>query len=138
MDPKVCGKILTTHWRGYGVDVEALRGGFPLRQNAGDGSRWDLADTKGYGGGNCDSGAPWMFSGYVGLYKSKKYVGGRPMGPEDGECKPRISRVVHEGGGRAHPYRARPLSRGPLGRPPTYFLLLYIPTYPENIQAASE
>ena len=27
-----------------------------------------------------------------------------------------------------------PLSRGPLGRPPTYFFLLYIPTYPENIQ----
>ena len=26
-----------------------------------------------------------------------------------------------------------PLSRGPLGRPPTYFFLLYIPTYPDNI-----
>ena len=39
MDPKVCGKLLTTHWKGYGVDVEALRGGFPLRQNAGDGSK---------------------------------------------------------------------------------------------------
>ena len=23
MDPKVCGKLLTHHWRGYGVDVEA-------------------------------------------------------------------------------------------------------------------
>ena len=39
MDPKVRGKLLTTHRRGYGVDVEALRDGFPLRQNAGDGSR---------------------------------------------------------------------------------------------------
>ena len=39
MDPKVCGKLLTTNWRGYGVDVEALRGGFTLRQNAGDGSK---------------------------------------------------------------------------------------------------
>ena len=29
MDPKVCGKLLTTHRRGYGVDVEALRGRFP-------------------------------------------------------------------------------------------------------------
>ena len=38
MDPKVCGKLLTTHRKGYGVDVEALHGGFPLRQNAGDGS----------------------------------------------------------------------------------------------------
>ena len=35
-------------------------------------------------------------------------------------------------GGRA------PLSRGPLGRPPTYFFLLYKPTYPENIQGAPE
>ena len=26
--------------------------------------RWDLADTEGYGGGNCVSLAPWMFSGY--------------------------------------------------------------------------
>ena len=25
-DPKVCGKLLTNHRRGYGVDVEALRG----------------------------------------------------------------------------------------------------------------
>ena len=39
MDPKVCGKLLTTHRKGYGVDVEALRGGFPLRQNTGDGSK---------------------------------------------------------------------------------------------------
>ena len=39
MDPKVYGKLLTTNWRGYGVDVEALHGGFPLRQNADDGSK---------------------------------------------------------------------------------------------------
>ena len=26
MDPKVCGKLLTTHQEGYGVDVEALHG----------------------------------------------------------------------------------------------------------------
>ena len=43
--------------------------------------RWDLTDTEGYGGGNCVSLAPWMFSGYVGLYRRKKYVGGRPRGP---------------------------------------------------------
>ena len=29
MDPKVCGKLLTLHRRGYGVDVEALRDGCP-------------------------------------------------------------------------------------------------------------
>ena len=39
MDPKVYGKLLTTHRKGYGVDVEAHRGGFPLRQNADDGSK---------------------------------------------------------------------------------------------------
>ena len=39
MDPKVYGKLLKTHRRGYGVDVEALRGRFPLRQNAGEGSK---------------------------------------------------------------------------------------------------
>ena len=36
------------------------------------------------------------------------------------------------------PYWAWPLSRGPLGRPPTYFFLLYIPTYPENIKGDDE
>ena len=43
----------------------------------------DLADTKGYGGGNCVSWCPWMFLGYVGIYRRKKYVGGRPRGPRD-------------------------------------------------------
>ena len=43
--------------------------------------RWDLVDTKGNGGGNCVSWCPWMFLGYVGIYRRKKYVGGRPMGP---------------------------------------------------------
>ena len=63
-------------------------------------------DTEGYGGGNCFSLAPWMFSGYVGLYRRKKYVGGRPRGPRDR--------------GRA------PLSRGPPGPPPTSTPTLYI------------
>ena len=58
--------------------------------------------------------------------------------PEDLECKSRSRWGGHEGGGRAHPYKARPLSRGPLGRPPTYLFLLYIPTYPENIRGANE
>ena len=45
--------------------------------------RWDLADTEGYGGGNCVSWCPWMFLGSVGIYRRKKYVGGRPRGPRD-------------------------------------------------------
>ena len=63
MDPKVCGKLLTTHRRGYGVDVEALHGRFPLRPSVEQAPRWDLADTEGYSSGNCFSLAPWMFSG---------------------------------------------------------------------------
>ena len=39
MDPKVYGKLLTTHQKGYGVDVEALHGRFPLRQNADEGTK---------------------------------------------------------------------------------------------------
>lgn len=53
--------------------------------------------------------------------------------PEDLKCKSRSDPGSHEGGWRAHPYRACPLSDGPLERPPTYFFLLYIATYPENI-----
>ena len=53
--------------------------------------------------------------------------------PEDLECKSRSNRGDHKGGGNP-PYWARPLSRGPLGHPPTYFFLLYIPMYPENIR----
>ena len=55
--------------------VDSPSGGAPSKA-----PRWDLVDTEGYGGGNCVSGAPWMFSGYVGLYRRKKYVGGRPRG----------------------------------------------------------
>ena len=33
-----------------------------------------------------------------------------------------------------HEGRARPLPRGPLEAPPTYYFLLYIPTYPQTIR----
>ena len=58
--------------------VDSPSGGAPAKA-----PRWDLADTEGYGGGNCFSLAPWMFSRYVGIYRRKKYVGGRPRGPRD-------------------------------------------------------
>ena len=45
--------------------------------------RWDLADTEGYGGGNISSVAPLMVSGYMGIYRRKKYVGGCSRGPRD-------------------------------------------------------
>ena len=62
--------------------------------------RWDLADTQGYGGGNCVLWCSWMFSGSVDIYRRKKYVGGRSRGPRDrGACP--------TGGGRP------PISWGP-------------------------
>ena len=45
--------------------------------------RWNLADTEGYGGENYVLVAPWMFSGYVGIYRRKKYIGGCSRGPGD-------------------------------------------------------
>ena len=52
--------------------------------------------------------------------------------PGDLDPTPRSARGGHEGGGRA-PW-VRPLPRGPLGAPPTYSFLLYIPTYPRMIK----
>ena len=40
--------------------------------------------------------------------------------------------------GAPTPIGRAPLSRGPLGRPPTYFFLLYILIYPKNIQEHHE
>ena len=53
--------------------------------------RWDLADTEGYGGGNCFLLAPWMFSGYVGIYRRKKYVGGATRGPRGWKARLGVS-----------------------------------------------
>ena len=50
--------------------------------------RWGLADTEGYGGGNCVLWCPQMFSGYVDIYRRKKYVGGHPRGPRDRGARP--------------------------------------------------
>ena len=50
--------------------------------------RWDLADTEGYSGGNCLSWCSWMFSGYVGIYRRKKYVGGATWGPRGWRARP--------------------------------------------------
>ena len=61
MDPKVYGKLLTTHRRGLGDDIEALHGRFPSGGAPAKAPRWDLADTEGYGDGNCFSLVPWIF-----------------------------------------------------------------------------
>ena len=72
MDPKVCGKLLTHHRRGYGVDVEALRDRIPLWQIAEKGPKWDLTGTEGCGSAKVVLWLPPMFSGYKSIYMRKK------------------------------------------------------------------
>ena len=50
----------------------------------------------------------------------------------------RNHRGGHEAGGRAYPPERALHPRGPLVAPPTYFFLLYIPTYPETIEEHHE
>ena len=72
--------------------VDSPSGGAPAKA-----PRWDLTDTEGYGGGNCVLVAPWMFLGYVGIYRRKKYVGGCSRGlgdrgrAQEGWARPPIS-----------------------------------------------
>ena len=44
----------------------------------------------------------------------------------------------HKVGGRAYPPGRALHPRGPLVAPPTYFFLLYIPTYPQTIEEHHE
>ena len=50
----------------------------------------------------------------------------------DLECTSRDTGGAHEGGGRAHSPRARPLPRGAPVAPPTCSFHPYIPTYPKT------
>ena len=54
--------------------------------------------------------------------------------PEDLEWTSSNQQGSHEEGERAYPPGCALHPRGPLVAPPTYFLLLYIRIYPENIQ----
>ena len=64
--------------------VDSPSGGAPAKA-----PRWDLVDTEGYGGGNSFSWSLLMFSGYMGIYRRKKLLGGRPRGPRDRGRAPR-------------------------------------------------
>ena len=88
MDPEVSGKLLTTHRRDLGDDVEALHDQFPLRRSTGEGSKMG---SRGY------RRLRWwklFFVGsldvfrYVGIYRRKKYVTGCPRGPRDRGARP--------------------------------------------------
>ena len=72
MDPKVCAKLLTTHRRGLGDDVEALLVDSPSDGAPTKAPRWDLTDTEGYGGGIRFSLSLLMFPGYMGIYRRRK------------------------------------------------------------------
>ncbi len=85
--------------------------------------RWYLVDTEGCGGGIWFLAPVLIVRGYVGIYRRKDYVGGASGGPR--------GRGPAQAGRALHP-------RGPLVAPPTYFFLLYIPTYPETNQEHHE
>ena len=51
--------------------IDSPSGGAPVKA-----PRGDHADTEGYDGGIRFSWSLLMFSGYVGIYRRKKYVGG--------------------------------------------------------------
>ena len=90
MDPKVCGKLLTHHWRGYGVDVEALRDRFPLRRSAGKGPKMG---SHGYRRlRRWKSGFVALLEGFQGI---RVYIGERSRSVEP--------RGAHEGGGTPTP-----------------------------------
>ena len=91
MDPKVWGKLLTLHRRGYGVDVEALRDRCPLRRSSETGPRSDLVDTKSYGGGIRVLALYLIVWGYVGIYRRKEYVGRATGGPQGWRACPPTS-----------------------------------------------
>ena len=87
MDPKVCGKLLTHHRRGYGVDLEALCDRIPLRQITGKGPDGISRVQKVAAVEKWFRGSPRCFQGL------RVYIG-------------KISRSVelqgaHEGGGHA-------------------------------------
>ena len=88
MDPKVWGKLLTHHRRGYGVDVEALHdqctsGGAPEKA-----PRWDLTGTEGCGDGNRVLAPYMMFPGYKSIYRWRRSVRRGTRGPRGWRAPP--------------------------------------------------
>ena len=83
MDPQVCGKLLTLHQKGNGVDVEALRDRIHLRQDTGKESpRWDIMGTEGCDGGKLFSWLSLLVLGYMRIYTRRNQVNGVTRGPQ--------------------------------------------------------
>ena len=87
MDPKVCGKLLTHHRRGYGVDVEALRDRFPLRQIAGKGPKMGSHGYRRLRRWKVVSWLPLMFLGYKSINRQKS-TSVELRGAHEGGCAP--------------------------------------------------
>ena len=72
--------------------INAPSGGAPEKA-----PRWDLMGIEGCGSGIRFSWCSLMFSGYIGIYRRKKYLGGRSRGPrerghaQEGWARPPIS-----------------------------------------------
>ena len=83
MDPKVCGKLLTTHGEGDDDDEEEeeLPDGSPSGGVPKQAPRWDLTGTEGYGGGIRVFSLLLMVSGYVDLYRKKEDTRGLTRAP---------------------------------------------------------
>ena len=58
--------------------IDAPSGGAPKKA-----PRWDLTGTEGCGGGIRFLAPYLVVWGYIGIYRRKKYVVGRPRGPGD-------------------------------------------------------
>ena len=82
MDPKVCGKLLTTHGEGDDDDDdEELRDGSPSGGAPKHAPRWDLTRTEGYHGGIRVFSLLSKVSRYVDYYRRKEDTGGCSRGP---------------------------------------------------------
>ena len=81
MDPKFCGKLLTTHGEGDDDDDEGLRDGSPSGRAPEQALRWDLHGNRSYGSGIRVFSVASMFSGYMDIYRRKEGIGGARGGP---------------------------------------------------------
>ena len=103
MDPKVCGKLLTTHGEGDDDDDEELRDGSPSGGAPEQAPRWDIHGNRRYGGGIRVFSLFTEVLGYVDLYRKKAATEGRSRGPRGRGARPRK-------GGAPPPSRAGPTS----------------------------
>ena len=81
MDPKVCGKLLTTHGEGNDDDDEGLRDRSPSGGAPKQAPRWDLHGKSSDDGGIRVFSLRVEFLGYVGIYRRKRGTRGHRACP---------------------------------------------------------